>query len=145
MHHAQACGAETEGMDVILDLHWSDAGVLSGCVSDGRKTYVEGERWRAWYCTPQIPLSWLTLGMWALLSPLHYPCVPASGTKDSDVANRQHQLSLAMKKAARAAGGDFLIITGTFSQQVTRIGRYSSSTSTFDAVGAVGFAVKRVP
>ena len=25
--------AETEGMDVILDLHWSDAGVLGGCVS----------------------------------------------------------------------------------------------------------------
>jgi endoglucanase len=25
--------AETEGIDVILDLHWSDAGVLGGCVS----------------------------------------------------------------------------------------------------------------
>jgi hypothetical protein len=25
--------AETEGMDVILDLHWSDAGVLGSCVS----------------------------------------------------------------------------------------------------------------
>jgi len=106
--------------------------------------YVEGERWRTWYCTPQIPLSWLTLGMWALLSPLHYPCVPASGEKASDVANRAHQLSLAMKKAARAAGGDFLVITGTFSQQVTRTGQYTSTTATFDAIGAVGFAVKRV-
>ena len=49
-----------------------------------------------------------------------------------------------MRKAARAAGGDFLVVSGTFSQRVTRIGPHVSSTSTFDAVGAVGYAVRHV-
>ena len=34
------------------------------------------QRWRRGLCYWQVPIAWLTLGIWHLV-PLYYPCIPA--------------------------------------------------------------------
>lgn len=70
--------------------------------------YNEDEKWRSGLCSWQVPLSWLTIGMWAVLSPLAYPCKPAAG---SDEARRAHIVQ-ALQKATKALGGNLVVVAG---------------------------------
>lgn len=59
---------------------------------------------RKLYCYPQTPLTWVTLGLWALVVPLNYPCWGQSLT-------REEGLGL-VRSAARAAEADVVLLTG---------------------------------
>lgn len=59
--------------------------------------------WRKAYCYPQVPLTWVTLGLWQLVSPVSWPCVKAARLKQ-DVAWKQ------VRHLAAAAGADVAIV-----------------------------------
>ena len=63
--------------------------------------YTDDESSRAYFCYPQVPLVWLTLGIWNAI-PLHYPCNPHGG--DLEISekedNRRRQLKLIKRYAA---------------------------------------------
>ena len=40
------------------------------------RSYRPEQSWRRSYCYPQVPLLWITLGLWAIV-PLNYVCPPA--------------------------------------------------------------------
>ena len=70
--------------------------------------YNEGEDWRTGYCAWQVPLSWLTLSLWAFVTPFHYPCKVAAGASDP----RRDNIIRALARGTKAAGGNLLIVTG---------------------------------
>ena len=59
--------------------------------------------WRKGYCYPQVPLTWVTLGIWGTLVPLSYPCWSGGGTLSRELAIQQ------MKTLAWAAGANLVV------------------------------------
>jgi hypothetical protein len=74
--------------------------------------YSEDERWKNAYCGVQVPLTWVTLGIWPFVSPFHYPCKVVAGGSPSEVGERKARVIKTLQKATKAAGGDLLIVTG---------------------------------
>lgn len=70
--------------------------------------YNEGEDWRDGYCAWQVPLSWLTLGLWAFVTPFHYPCKITSGQSDP----RRDNILRALRRGTKALGGNLVVVTG---------------------------------
>lgn len=68
--------------------------------------YREDERWRVGYCAWQVPLGWVTLGLWGIV-PIHYPCGVSQGTEE----DRRAEIVRTLQKATKALGGDVLIVT----------------------------------
>ncbi|MFL5321309.1 MAG: hypothetical protein ACJ790_16740 [Myxococcaceae bacterium] len=54
-------------------------------------------------CYPQVPLTWVTLGLWQFVSPLAWPCV-AKARMDRSLAWSQ------VRHVARAAGADAAVV-----------------------------------
>jgi hypothetical protein len=67
--------------------------------------YAEGERWRYGYCGWQVPLSWVTLTIWAWVVPLAYPCKVGAGSVEA----RQAAIVKALRRATKVAGGDTVL------------------------------------
>lgn len=59
--------------------------------------------WRKAYCYPQVPLTWVTLGLWQLVVPLSWPCA-APARFDRELAWHQ------VRHLAAAAGADAAIV-----------------------------------
>jgi hypothetical protein len=57
--------------------------------------------WRKGYCYPQVPLTWVTIGLWQFLVPLAYPCW--GGKLSHDVAIQQ------MKTLAVVVGANLIV------------------------------------
>ncbi len=53
------------------------------------------------YCYWQAPLTWVTLGMWALVVPVSYPCWTENLTQDERIAQ--------IRLVAMAAGGNLVV------------------------------------
>ncbi|MBI3183036.1 MAG: hypothetical protein HYZ28_12940 [Myxococcales bacterium] len=56
------------------------------------------------YCYPQVPLTWVTLGMWGILVPLAFPCWGSFTIDKTDMIGH-------LKALGAAAGGN-MVITG---------------------------------
>ncbi|MBL9039924.1 MAG: hypothetical protein JNG84_15505 [Archangium sp.] len=63
-------------------------------------------------CYPQVPLEWVSLGMWGVLSPTAYPCIARGPTQDEGYG--------LLRVAAKAAGASVAVIGGTSPAGVTR-------------------------
>lgn len=70
--------------------------------------YKESERWRTGLCAWQVPLSWVTLTLWSWLSPTYYPCRVSAG----EAEERREEIVETLRRAAKAAGADFVIVSG---------------------------------
>ena len=70
--------------------------------------YAQDQSWRKAYCWWQVPLSWLTIGIWAIL-PLYYPCWVLP---ESDPAVRKDRIVQSVRRAAYALGAD-VVVMGT--------------------------------
>jgi hypothetical protein len=70
--------------------------------------YAPDQSWRKAYCWWQVPLSWVTIGIWAILPP-YYPCWVLP---ESDPAVRKARRVQAIRRAAHALGAD-LVVMGT--------------------------------
>jgi hypothetical protein len=68
--------------------------------------YREDERWRVGYCAWQVPLGWVTVGLWGLV-PIHYPCGVLQGTEE----DRRAEIVRTLQKATKSLGGDVLVVT----------------------------------
>jgi hypothetical protein len=97
--------------------------------------YAEGETWRYGYCGWQVPLSWVTLSLWAWLSPLHYPCKVAMGEPQA----RREQIVKTLQRATKALGGDTVAFAFGGLSVVNRSGVVINS---FEAMHGEGLALK---
>ncbi|MCC6751884.1 MAG: hypothetical protein IT371_29795 [Deltaproteobacteria bacterium] len=83
-------------------------------------------RWRKYLCYPQMPLAWVTLGMWVVFVPAFYPCFAGGAVQKTEIVD-------AVKKLVGASGGDVAIIT------------FTGERSLAEAMGAKGFVVRIDP
>jgi hypothetical protein len=100
--------------------------------------YAPAERWRVAYCAWQVPLSWVTLSLWAWLSPVHYPCKALMGDDEKRTAGIVETL----KRAGKALGADLVVVPGIGGTTVISGTRSSAVVSTVNATDASGFAIK---
>ena len=77
--------------------------------------------WRSYLCNWQIPLKIASLGIWSVLSPLHWPCL---AKMPGDVTDRQIALTEAVKKGAKAMGGDLVVISSSTQLDISTSDQY---------------------
>lgn len=70
--------------------------------------YKESESWRRGLCVWQVPLSWVTLTLWAWLVPAYYPCRVGAGSEES----RREDIIDALRRATKALDGNLVVVTG---------------------------------
>ncbi|WP_207767162.1 hypothetical protein [Leptospira adleri] len=95
--------------------------------------YVEEESWKRPYCYAQVPINWITLGIWAY-TPLYYPCIVRE-PKDEVQAenNRKIRITNSLKKITKVAGGDTVLVWSFGDLQINFF-----NANTGQSVGAVG-------
>lgn len=104
--------------------------------------YHEDEKWKRTYCGVQQPLVILTLFIWRIV-PIYYPCWVGEGNSGEEVAARRKRIINAMKKAAKAAGGNAVVITAmgdletVYSNQNKVVAK-----STKEMISAEGYAIQ---
>lgn len=81
--------------------------------------------WRKAVCYPQVPLRYVTLGLWSYLSPTSYLCHGSMKQSKNEMINES-------KKITKAAGGN-----------ITTISYIKDSEN--NVIGAVGYAIKIDP
>lgn len=72
--------------------------------------YAEDENWRDVYCPVQGVLYWATFTLWAV-TPFPWPCFVYESDDAEDISNRKIRIVNTLKKTAKAAGGNAIIIT----------------------------------
>ena len=82
--------------------------------------YRPEQRWRKGYCYWQVPLWWVTLGLWKLV-PLSYPCDHAlwhtGGLREIGGKERREELlELGLKIEAHRVGGDAVVMANVADQ-----------------------------
>jgi hypothetical protein len=87
--------------------------------------YAPGERWRYGYCGAQVPLNWVTLGMWGIFTPFHYPCKNPVAPGEDAIAK---QTLATLRSATKALGGNVVLTVGVGLE-----------------LGTTGFAIKADP
>jgi hypothetical protein len=70
--------------------------------------YQDKDSWRNGLCAWQVPLSWVTLSMWAWFVPTYYPCRVHFGEEDE----RRASIIETMQRATKALGGNLVIVSG---------------------------------
>jgi hypothetical protein len=70
--------------------------------------YKHDESWRTGYCAWQVPLSWVTLTLWAWLMPTYYPCRVGGGTEEE----RRADIVETLQRATKALGGNLVVVAG---------------------------------
>ncbi|AJR16191.1 hypothetical protein ACO2J1_15895 [Leptospira interrogans] len=72
--------------------------------------YVEEESWKKPYCYWQVPLNWVTLGIWGI-TPFYYPCIIKESKDDVQAENnRKIRIVNSLKKITKIAGGDTVLV-----------------------------------
>ncbi|MDV6237815.1 hypothetical protein CH379_019480 [Leptospira ellisii] len=95
--------------------------------------YLEEESWKNTYCHVQVPINWITLGIWAF-TPLYYPCLVRELKDDVEFENsRKLRITNSLKKITKIAGGDTVLVEGFGDLRIQFI-----NTSTGQNVGAIG-------
>jgi hypothetical protein len=106
--------------------------------------YQDKDSWRTGLCAWQVPLSWVTLTMWAWLVPTYYPCRVRMG----DEEERRAAIIDTMQRATKALGGNLVVVGGfggvDFITVNSRSGMvvHANSVSTLSGTG-YAFKVKR--
>jgi hypothetical protein len=77
-------------------------------VAWGFYDYAPDQSWRKGYCWWQVPLGWLTIGIWAI-TPFYAPCWVLP---ESDPAVRKERIVQSIRRAGFALGAD-LVVMGT--------------------------------
>lgn len=70
--------------------------------------YKESEKWRTGLCSWQVPLSWVTMTMWAWLVPTYYPCRVGAGNEEE----RRADIVETLQRATKALGGNLVVVAG---------------------------------
>lgn len=73
--------------------------------------YPEDEDWKNIYCPVNGALVYGTLFLWSI-TPFPWPCSKYVGNSPEAIAERKVRMANTMKKIAKAAGGDVVVVTG---------------------------------
>lgn len=103
------------------------------------RKYPEDQAWRNSYCNAQVPLVWLTLMYWSFV-PFEYPCWMHESNSIASVNARKNRIINTLKKAAKAVGGNTLVIT-SLGKLKTFNARTGQELSTLDMIEAEGYAL----
>lgn len=85
-----------------LEPNGGHTGWFSDYASVGRKIY----------CYPQVPLTWVTLGLWQIFVPLSYPCL-GGGLKTAEA-------TVQLEALAEAAGANVVVVQMKTNQEWVR-------------------------
>ncbi|XDD50239.1 hypothetical protein AB3N59_18130 [Leptospira sp. WS92.C1] len=108
--------------------------------------YLEEESWRKSYCHWQVPINWITLGIWAF-TPLYYPCWVSESKDDVQAENnRKMRITNSLKKITKIAGGNTVLVE-SFGD--LRINFYNANTGqsggtvSYKTISGHGWALKK--
>jgi hypothetical protein len=104
--------------------------------------YPEDQSWRKVYCGVQVPLSWVTLSLWSWLSPTYYPCRVLESNGSGDVDARKARIISTLRKAAKAVGGNLLVVTSIGGRSLTVDTGYGVTTYDKLAMTGTGLALR---
>ncbi len=108
--------------------------------------YLEEESWRKPYCYWQVPINWVTLGIWAF-TPFYYPCIIREKKDDVQAENnRKIRITNSLKKITKVAGGDTVIVESFGDLQINFMNAnngQSVGTIGIKTVSGAGWAFKR--
>jgi hypothetical protein len=65
--------------------------------------------WRNVFCNVQVPLGWVTAGLWTLI-PTHYPCMIVETNGPDAVDRRREEVLEALVRGTKASGGNLLVV-----------------------------------
>jgi hypothetical protein len=103
--------------------------------------YPEDQNWRNSYCGVNSVLRAATLGFW-VVTPFPWTCIVKDGNSAEDIKLRKMRIVNTLKKATRAAGGDFVVITSLGNLEYKNVeGRVLN---TIDIMSAEGFALRKL-
>jgi len=72
--------------------------------------YMQDESWKDYWCSPNMFLTTVTIGLWAWL-PFSWPCYPVESDDEAAINARKTRLVYTLKKGAKALGGNTIIIS----------------------------------
>lgn len=108
--------------------------------------YHEDESWKNTYCHVQVPLNWITLGIWSYMPP-YYPCLIKETHDDVQAENnRKIRITNSLKKITKVAGGDTVLIEGFGNLSLQFINMNTGQNSEvlgIKTVSGTGWALKR--
>ncbi len=103
--------------------------------------YNEDESWRKGLCYPQVPLHWLTLGIWYIV-PTDYACNVSESHSVESANNRKRRVIRTLQRAAKATGSDLVVLTGERRTSLVRAGT-GAVLSTLEWDGGTGYLFKK--
>jgi hypothetical protein len=135
-------------IDVAADSPWTLVGEATADPNGGRNYWFVGfydynpdESWRKGLCYWQVPLHWLTLGLWWMI-PTDYPCNVREGHSPESINNRKRRVIRTLQRAAKAAKADLVVLTGE--RQTSLVARNSGRVlSTLEWDGGSGYLFKK--
>jgi hypothetical protein len=103
--------------------------------------YKEGEKWRYGLCTWQVPLSWVTLTLWAWVSPTYYPCRVGMGSDEE----RRADIVETLQRATKALGGNLVVVAGFGGVDFVTVNSHGAvvSSRSMSTLSGLGYAFKR--
>jgi hypothetical protein len=133
---------------VAADSEWVLVAEATAHPNGGRQFWLMGfydynpdEAWRKGYCYWQVPLHWLTFGLWYMV-PTDYVCNVSEGRSVGDVNDRKQRVVRTLQRAAKATNSDLVVLA---SERQTSVVRANTGTviSTLDWNGGSGFLFRR--
>jgi hypothetical protein len=102
--------------EILGEVHTDSNGGLGG-LWDTHATplyfypYSEDEAWRNTFCHVQVPLVWVTLGIWTFV-PTYIPCRTVDTNDPENVEDRKMRIVNTLKKATKALGVTCVLFLG---------------------------------
>jgi hypothetical protein len=139
-----------EQIQVAPDSPWTLIAEATAMPNGGRNywlmgfyDYNEDESWRKGLCYWQVPLHWLTIGLWYIV-PTDYACNVFESNSVSSANERKRRVISTLQRAASASGADLVVLTGE--RKLSVINRSSGAViSTLDWDGGSGYLFKKKP
>jgi hypothetical protein len=106
-------------VEIAPDSPWTLVAEASADPNGGRMCWLMGfydynESWRNGFCYWQVPLHWLTLGIWYII-PTDYPCDIYEGRSVEATNERKRRVIKTLQRAAKATDADLVVLTDVLS------------------------------
>lgn len=103
--------------------------------------YNDDESWRKGFCYWQVPLHWVTLGLWFLV-PTDYACNVSEDRSVQSANKRKERVVRTLQRAAKATHSDLVVLTGERKTSLVHAGT-GVIVSTLEWNGGSGYLFKK--
>lgn len=114
---------------------------IAAALGVGFYRYDTSEAWKNPYCNVQVPLGWLTLGLWTAM-PFHYPCMVAEGDTPEAEDRRRQRILEALVRATAASGANLLVLTELGDLKIITYTDFGTMISSLGTVAGAGVAIR---